>query len=367
MSKFLKNSHLKISIFFIGILTLTNCSKELNMKLEEMTESSIIAPNGTKIVYSPIDTLLVIEFSEGVSKERKQEIIDDFNLKLLSIRHRKNLPIQSIGESTLVLDVTKGTSLTIRYQIIQKYPNDINGILPAFAYEGSKEPLYLKATTFGIVFFLDVPQDSVMGFLKRHNLSISGNWIEKNFYSYYVMRFVHVNIPKHADLFDVIDSLSKETEIYSAFPLYVNGGYALPHGPNPIPSKFTNIRKAPPYLNKIEGNLQQIYWIWKTAPMSVLKELSNRSHIPMIQDSIKVNIKLDKINLYEVHQLLIESRVRFLGSINDAGNFWAFSGIVRWQDIESFVANKKVQKVNISGEATIEGEPDFDKIPPPPN
>ena len=365
-----------LRIFYSGLMILLSigatfffrCDQEAKLQSQsgKKSEFSIVTSDADTIVYTPIDSMLVIEFSEGLSKESKQSIIDEFNLKLLSISHSKKQALQTLEKSTLVFGCDQAENYRIRKEIKKKYPEDVRGTLPAFTHRNPEERSYLRPTTFGIIFYLDTPQEKAADLFSKHNLSVSNNWIEEHFYAYYITRLVHVNIPKQNDLFAVIHSLSKETEIYSAFPLYVNGGYALPHGPSPISPKFTNIRKAPPYLNKIEGNLQQIYWVWKTAPMMVLKELADRSHIHMFQDSIKVNIKLDKIDLYEVRQLLIENRVRPLGSINDAGNFLAFSGIVRWQDIESFVANEKVQKINISGEATIGGRFDLDEIPPPP-
>ncbi len=366
MSKFYKNFHSKMSIFLIGIIALTNCNNELNMKLEERTEYSIITPDGREIVYSPVDLLLVLEFSDDISNLRKQEIIDEFELKLLPTPLRKKQPIQSIEEPTLVFGITKGKSSAIRRQIIKKYPEDVKGALPAFTHEKSKAPSFLRPTTFGIVFYLDVTQDSARNLLDRHNLSIPQNWIEDKFYAYYAMRLVHVNISKRNALFDVIHSLSKEPEIYSAFPLYVDGGYALHHGPSPISLGLTNVKKTLPYVHKIGGRLRQIFWVWKTASTSVVKEFSRRSGIAMFQDSVEVDIKLNKMNLDEVHQLLIENRVRPLSSINERDKSLGLKGIVRWLDIESFIANEEVERVYTVDYLTIEGEFNLEEVPPPP-
>ncbi len=369
MTKLLKEFHsYKLILLFTGVIILGGCNKEVNMKSEEKRESkfSLNILEGNKIVFESIDSLLVIEFSKGVSNDRKQEVLDDFNLRLLPIRPRKSLAIQSIDKSTLVLGITKGKSSSIRHQIIKKYPNEINGILPALTYEDSSEPLYLRPTTFGVVFYLDVPHDSAMTLLHDYNLSIPDSWIEKHFFPYYVMRLANINIAKHAGLFDIIQSISDKQEVYSAFPLHVNGGYSLPRGLNPTPGKFKNVRKTAPYIKKLNGNLRRLYWTWKTAPMSVLKELAKRGGIPLVQDSIKVEVKLDKINLDEAHQLLLENRVRLLGAIKDVGNSLAFIGIVKWQDIEGFAGNKNVQWLSLPFYLTIEGGLDTETIPPPP-
>ena len=369
MTRFLKEFlSIRSILLLTGVIILGGCNKKVNMKSEEKKDSkfSINILEGNKIVFESIDSLLVIEFSNGVSNDRKQEVLDDFNLRLLPIRPRKSLAIQSIDKSTLVLGITKGKSSSIRHQIIKKYPNEINGILPALRHEDSSEPLYLRPTTFGVVFYLDVPHDSAMTLLHDYNLSIPDSWIENHFFPYYVMRSVYVNIPKHEGLFDIIQSISDKQEVYSAFPLYVNGGYSLPRGLNPTPGKFKNVRKTAPYIKKLNGNLRRLYWTWKTAPMSVLKELAKRGGIPLVQDSIKVEVKLDKINLDEAHQLLLENRVRLLGAIKDVGNSLAFTGIVKWQDIEGFAGNKNVQWLSLPFYLTIEGGLDTETIPPPP-
>lgn len=369
MTRFLKEFlSIRSILLLTGVIILVGCNKKVNMKSEEKKDSkfSINILEGNKIVFESIDSLLVIEFSNGVSNDRKQEVLDDFNLRLLPIRPRKSLAIQSIDKSTLVLGITKGKSSSIRHQIIKKYPNEINGILPALRHEDSSEPLYLRPTTFGVVFYLDVPHDSAMTLLHDYNLSIPDSWIENHFFPYYVMRSVYVNIPKHEGLFDIIQSISDKQEVYSAFPLYVNGGYSLPRGLNPTPGKFKNVRKTAPYIKKLNGNLRRLYWTWKTAPMSVLKELAKRGGIPLVQDSIKVEVKLDKINLDEAHQLLLENRVRLLGAIKDVGNSLAFTGIVKWQDIEGFAGNKNVQWLSLPFYLTIEGGLDTETIPPPP-
>ena len=369
MTRFLKEFiSIRSILLLTGVIILGGCNKKVNMKSEEKKDSkfSINILEGNKIVFESIDSLLVIEFSNGVSNDRKQEVLDDFNLRLLPIRPRKSLAIQSIDKSTLVLGITKGKSSSIRHQIIKKYPNEINGILPALRHEDSSEPLYLRPTTFGVVFYLDVPHDSAMTLLHDYNLSIPDSWIENHFFPYYVMRSVYVNIPKHEGLFDIIQSISDKQEVYSAFPLYVNGGYSLPRGLNPTPGKFKNVRKTAPYIKKLNGNLRRLYWTWKTAPMSVLKELAKRGGIPLVQDSIKVEVKLDKINLDEAHQLLLENRVRLLGTIKDVGNSLAFTGIVKWQDIEGFAGNKNVQWLSLPFYLTIEGGLDTETIPPPP-
>lgn len=369
MTKFLKEFHsYKLILLLTGVIILVGCNKKVNMKSEEKKDSkfSINILEGNKIVFESIDSLLVIEFSKGVSNDRKQEVLDDFNLRLLPIRPRKSLAIQSIDKSTLVLGITKGKSSSIRHQIIKKYPNEINGILPALRHEDSSEPLYLRPTTFGVIFYLDVPHDSAMTLLHDYNLSIPDSWIEKHFFPYYVMRLAYINIAKHDGLFDIIQSISDKQEVYSAFPLHVNGGYSLPRGLNPTPGKFKNVRKTAPYIKKLNGNLRRLYWTWKTAPMSVLKELAKRGGIPLVQDSIKVEVKLDKINLDEAHQLLLENRVRLLGAIKDVGNSLAFIGIVKWQDIESFAGNKNVQWLSLPFYLTIEGGLDTETIPPPP-
>lgn len=369
MTRFLKEFlSIRSILLLTGVIILGGCNKKVNMKSEEKKDSkfSINILEGNKIVFESIDSLLVIEFSNGVSNDRKQEVLDDFNLRLLPIRPRKSLAIQSIDKSTLVLGITKGKSSSIRHQIIKKYPNEINGILPALRHEDSSEPLYLRPTTFGVVFYLDVPHDSAMTLLHDYNLSIPDSWIENHFFPYYVMRSVYVNIPKHEGLFDIIQSISDKQEVYSAFPLHVNGGYSLPRGLNPTPGKFKNVRKTAPYIKKLNGNLRRLYWTWKTAPMSVLKELAKRGGIPLVQDSIKVEVKLDKINLDEAHQLLLENRVRLLGAIKDVGNSLAFTGIVKWQDIEGFAGNKNVQWLSLPFYLTIEGGLDTETIPPPP-
>ena len=369
MTRFLKEFlSIRSILLLTGVIILGGCNKKVNMKSEEKKDSkfSINILEGNKIVFESIDSLLVIEFSNGVSNDRKQEVLDDFNLRLLPIRPRKSLAIQSIDKSTLVLGITKGKSSSIRHQIIKKYPNEINGILPALRHEDSSEPLYLRPTTFGVIFYLDVPHDSAMTLLHDYNLSIPDSWIENHFFPYYVMRSVYVNIPKHEGLFDIIQSISDKQEVYSAFPLYVNGGYSLPRGLNPTPGKFKNVRKTAPYIKKLNGNLRRLYWTWKTAPMSVLKELAKRGGIPLVQDSIKVEVKLDKINLDEAHQLLLENRVRLLGAIKDVGNSLAFTGIVKWQDIEGFAGNKNVQWLSLPFYLTIEGGLDTETIPPPP-
>ena len=369
MTRFLKEFlSIRSILLLTGVIILGGCNKKVNMKSEEKKDSkfSINILEGNKIVFESIDSLLVIEFSNGVSNDRKQEVLDDFNLRLLPIRPRKSLAIQSIDKSTLVLGITKGKSSSIRHQIIKKYPNEINGILPALKHENSSEPLYLRPTTFGVIFYLDVPHDSAMTLLHDYNLSIPDSWIENHFFPYYVMRSVYVNIPKHEGLFDIIQSISDKQEVYSAFPLYVNGGYSLPRGLNPTPGKFKNVRKTAPYIKKLNGNLRRLYWTWKTAPMSVLKELAKRGGIPLVQDSIKVEVKLDKINLDEAHQLLLENRVRLLGTIKDVGNSLIFTGIVKWQDMESFAGNKNVQWLSLPFYLTIEGGLDTETIPPPP-
>lgn len=369
MTRFLKEFlSIRSILLLTGVIILGGCNKKVNMKSEEKKDSkfSINILEGNKIVFESIDSLLVIEFSNGVSNDRKQEVLDDFNLRLLPIRPRKSLAIQSIDKSTLVLGITKGKSSSIRHQIIKKYPNEINGILPALRHEDSSEPLYLRPTTFGVIFYLDVPHDSAMTLLHDYNLSIPDSWIENHFFPYYVMRSVYVNIPKHEGLFDIIQSISDKQEVYSAFPLHVNGGYSLPRGLNPTPGKFKNVRKTAPYIKKLNGNLRRLYWTWKTAPMSVLKELAKRGGIPLVQDSIKVEVKLDKINLDEAHQLLLENRVRLLGAIKDVGNSLAFTGIVKWQDIEGFAGNKNVQWLSLPFYLTIEGGLDTETIPPPP-
>ncbi|MCH8128259.1 hypothetical protein IIC38_20280 [candidate division KSB1 bacterium] len=369
MTRFLKEFlSIRSILLLTGVIILGGCNKKVNMKSEEKKDSkfSINILEGNKIVFESIDSLLVIEFSNGVSNDRKQEVLDDFNLRLLPIRPRKSLAIQSIDKSTLVLGITKGKSSSIRHQIIKKYPNEINGILPALKHENSSEPLYLRPTTFGVIFYLDVPHDSAMTLLHDYNLSIPDSWIENHFFPYYVMRLAYINIAKHAGLFDIIQSISDKQEVYSAFPLHVNGGYSLPRGLNPTPGKFKNVRKTAPYIKKLNGNLRRLYWTWKTAPMSVLKELAKRGGIPLVQDSIKVEVKLDKINLDEAHQLLLENRVRLLGAIKDVGNSLAFTGIVKWQDIEGFAGNKNVQWLSLPFYLTIEGGLDTETIPPPP-
>ena len=369
MTRFLKEFiSIRSILLLTGVIILGGCNKKVNMKSEEKKDSkfSINILEGNKIVFESIDSLLVIEFSNGVSNDRKQEVLDDFNLRLLPIRPRKSLAIQSIDKSTLVLGITKGKSSSIRHQIIKKYPNEINGILPALRHEDSSEPLYLRPTTFGVVFYLDVPHDSAMTLLHDYNLSIPDSWIENHFFPYYVMRSVYVNIPKHEGLFDIIQSISDKQEVYSAFPLYVNGGYSLPRGLNPTPGKFKNVRKTAPYIKKLNGNLRRLYWTWKTAPMSVLKELAKRNRIFMVQDSIKLEVKLDKINLDEAHQLLLENRVRLLGTIKDVGNSLIFTGIVKWQDMESFAGNKNVQWLSLPFDVTIEEGFGTEIIPPPP-
>ena len=376
MTRFLKEFiSIRSILLLTGVIILGGCNKKVNMKSEEKKDSkfSIITSGGNKMVFEPIDSLFVIEFSKGVSNDRKQEVFDDFNLRLLPIRPRKSLAIQSIDKSTLVLGITKGKSSSIRHQIIKKYPNEISGILPALKHENSSEPLYLRPTTFGVIFYLDVPHDSAMTLLHDYNLSIPDSWIEKHFFPYYVMRLANINIAKHAELFDIIQSILDKQEVYSAFPLHMNGYNALPYGLNPVPNglnpapgKFKNVRKAAPYIKKLNGNLQQIYWTWKTAPWSVLKELAKRNRIFMVQDSIKLEVKLDKINLDEAHQLLLENRVRLLGTIKDVGNSLIFTGIVKWQDMESFAGNKNVQWLSLPFDVTIEEGFGTEIIPPPP-
>jgi len=116
-----------LRVFYSGLMILLSigatfffrCDHEAKPQSQsgKKSEFSIVTSDADTIVYTPIDSILVIEFSEGLSKESKQSIIDEFNLKLLSISHSKKQALQTLEKSTLVFGCDQAENYRIRKEI----------------------------------------------------------------------------------------------------------------------------------------------------------------------------------------------------------------------------------------------------------
>ncbi len=93
MSKYLNRCCLVVAVF---IFTVT-CGKNETLSSEVMSKDYFFTtPDGRKITYTPVDSLIVIQFNNDVPIEKKQQIFEEFNLELLDRPDKKRGAIQSI-------------------------------------------------------------------------------------------------------------------------------------------------------------------------------------------------------------------------------------------------------------------------------
>ena len=330
------------SIFLIGMPN--GCASTLSVR---QNQHWIDLPNGRKIVYQPVDSLLVIEFVDTLKSAQKREIIKQLDLKIVPIRIRNNQDVQDIHKSILILGISSSKYANIKERIRQNYQDNVRGVLSAF--ELDNRLCYLRPTTFGISFYGDVHQDSVFALLQKYQLTVHDrDKIKVNPYPFYVMRLAYVDTKSHANLFEIIREVSREPEVYSAFPLFVESGYALVHGPTPIATAHKLIRNEPPFLTKVGPDLKKLFWVWKTADLDIVNQLAYSSVVTISNDSVKVDVVFSQDDVGAIYELVAEKGVRSLYPIKKIGDKYRTVAFVAWQSIESLALSDKVSYIEVN-------------------
>lgn len=332
------------STFLIGLLD--GCASTSTLSVWQ-DQFSFDLPDGRKIAYQPVDSLLIVEFCDTLSSTQKSEIIKDLDVSFLPVRIRNNQNVQDISKSTLILGMSTGNYNSIKEKILRNYQKKVRGVLPAF--ELDKRLCYIRPTTFGISFYGDVHQDSVFALLQKYQLTLHDRHeIKVNPYPFYVMRLAYVNTKSHTNLFEIVRKISREPDVYSAFPLFVESGYALVHGPSPIATRQKLIRNEPQFLTKLESALKQLYWVWKTADLDIVKKLAFRSAVTTSNDSLKVNLVFNEIKVDLIHDWLVENGVRLIYPVKKLNGKSTAVAFVSWQSIENLAQSDNVSYIAVN-------------------
>ncbi len=301
-------------------------------------------PDGRRIIYTPVDSQLVITFSERMTIARKQEIFSQLHLQWLNLPRHSPAPAK-ITDTTVVVRVVHGTSDAVRVKLLNEYRDEVRGALPAFTHEGSSSPSFLRPTRFGVVFHLEVHQNSVRALLRRHAVAVPSHWVEEHLYPFYVMRLAEVVTSQHDNVFEVIRALSKAPEVYSAFPLFVDSGYALRHGPDPISGNHLKVKMKG--YDKLDSQLGHRLLVTKTALPEIIRLTSAGHSLGFISDSLDV-----QIYFVAADSLAALRRLQQLGmsiqscySPSYAPGARTVFGRINWRDLEGLMACEIVARI----------------------
>ncbi len=244
-----------------------------------------------------------------------------------------------------MVKVLQGTSEAARAKLLREYRDEVRGALPAFTHEGSSSPSLLRPTRFGVVFHLEVHQDSAQALLQRHAVAVPPRRAEEHRYPFYVMRFTEVVTSQHTNVFDAIRALSKQSEVYSTFPLFVDSGYALRHGPDPISGNRRKVKMNG--FDKLDSQLGDRLWATKTPSPQAIRLTSAGHSLGFINDSLDVEIYfVASDSLGAVRRLQeLGMRVQSCHSSHYYPNGRIAFGRVNWRNLEGLMACEIVTRI----------------------
>lgn len=164
------------------------------------------APDGQRIEFIPVAEEILIEF-----KPEAESSVKFRALSQLKVNEKKDASRNVLFKTTEKekwsdedeVFLTHTNNSILKTEEILEQESEILGILPKLKNKSTGEIVEFRPATFDIVFSQNLSAAEIRSFLNKHNLKLRSDPL-RNFYSYHVLRFIHVEIPRGAELFSII-------------------------------------------------------------------------------------------------------------------------------------------------------------------
>ena len=231
------------------------------------------SPDGEKIEFETVNELMWVEFAEATPDHKKSDVITTYkNSTTSSVIIPKNWKM-----SDEVMPLAAQLSATEK-KTLRKNKPEILGMLPRLRNKATGKVADFRPATFDIVFSQEIHETELQAFLKRYGLKLRSD-SEKNFNSYYVDRFVHVEIPKGAALFPLIREIREQPEVLYAFPLKRAGRNRIYNQMNML-SRFSK-RGETPEMDKVYQVCREIYYLYHNNSPKIFQQYVKNSSIKL--------------------------------------------------------------------------------------
>ncbi len=298
--------------------------------------------NGERIEFEPVAEEILVEFKAKAESSAKIRALSKLNENYDALWKGQFKTTKEVNWSDKDEVLLLNTNANIlKTEEILKQESEILGVLPKLKNKSTGEIVEFRPATFDVVFSQDIPASEIKSFLNKHHLKLRSDPI-RNFYSYHVMRFVHVEIPKGAKLFSIIRKIANEPEVEHAFPLLRQGRARIVQIINLISSKKLR-NDEPSYFAKLDTPCREIYRLYNNSPSQVLDIYKDKYNVKLERNEIAVSILL---NDDFTNNLNILQAVEFdLEKVGKLGANSVFHGSLSIKDIAECAKQEAVARV----------------------